>query len=60
LTACSRPCYVLGIRKIRITEPYIKNFAAAKKLLEANEDVVLQYASKAKEAILEYLSPDKI
>lgn len=48
---------VLGIRKIKIIEPYIKNIDEAKRASEENLDVLLEFASKKEEGILEYMSP---
>ncbi len=51
---------VLGIRKISLIEPYVKNIDEAKRAVEENRDVVLQFASKKDEAILEYILPDDL
>ncbi|WP_169008922.1 hypothetical protein [Faecalispora jeddahensis] len=51
---------VLGIRRIRLIEPYIKNMEEAKRMVEENRDVVLEFASKKDEAILEYILPDDL
>lgn len=51
---------VLEIRKISLIEPYVKNIDEAKRAVEENRDVVLQFASKKDEAILENILPDDL
>jgi len=46
---------VLGTRKIKLIEPYIANYHDAKKMVETNNDVTLQFESKTGYAILEYV-----
>ena len=46
----------LGLRKVSLVDPYISNMSAAKKAALAKEDIILQFASKKGEAILEYIN----
>ncbi len=49
--------FILGLRKITLVDPYIKNMNEAKEAAAKKEKIILQYASRKGEAILEYLNP---
>jgi len=49
--------FILGLRKITLVDPYIKNMNEAKEAAAKKEKIILQYASRNSEAILEYLTP---
>ena len=51
---------VLGIRRIKLLEPYIANYNEARSLAAEGKNVVLQISSKKGEAILEYIDPQGV
>ncbi len=49
--------FILGLRRITLVDPYVKNMDEAKEAAAKKEKIILQYASRKGEAILEYLNP---